>query len=339
MTTPTKLAQSYAVFRYDYTHYSSYRPKFVNLGDYVQSLAASQYWGAPHGTEYTLDRDQLSHLPASAGLIANGWYWLHDDHHLFPEESRPLLSAVHIENDSVADFPQTLQQWQALSKRSAIGCRDRYTEALLTQAGCEAYFSGCLTTTLRRENFATSEELYGVVFSDLPQLNVEALGSHVSADTRLLPPFGPHRKWLQRFKDARFQKTHAALHDRLLQHYQGEPITVVSHEVPLGLSAEEAFAKACALLSILARAKLVVTSRLHAALPCLALGTPVILVTKYDRKRFSGMEDWVNHVWTDTEEVSVLEEGGEVKNPEHFRPYAARLREQCERYVKEQPAQ
>jgi len=38
-----------------------------------------------------------------------------------------------------------------------------------------------------------------------------------------------------------------------------------------------------------ARAKLVITIRIHAALPCLALNTPVILVNKNFNKRFPGL--------------------------------------------------
>jgi hypothetical protein len=55
-------------------------------------------------------------------------------------------------------------------------------------------------------------------------------------------------------------------------------------------------AKAHALLEIYERAHCVVTTRLHCALPCLALGTPVVLLdVAPDRGRFSGLQDYLRH--------------------------------------------
>ncbi|MFV0339574.1 MAG: polysaccharide pyruvyl transferase family protein [Parachlamydiaceae bacterium] len=43
------------------------------------------------------------------------------------------------------------------------------------------------------------------------------------------------------------------------------------------------------------RAKAVVTTRLHATMPCLALKTPVLLIKVYSDKRFSGLRDLVRN--------------------------------------------
>jgi polysaccharide pyruvyl transferase WcaK-like protein len=57
---------------------------------------------------------------------------------------------------------------------------------------------------------------------------------------------------------------------------------------------EQRFQRAEALLERYARARLVITSRLHGALPCLALGTPVIFVHRdLDSPRFSGLLDYL----------------------------------------------
>ena len=58
------------------------------------------------------------------------------------------------------------------------------------------------------------------------------------------------------------------------------------------------------LLQRYANAKLVVTSRLHCALPCLAFGTPVIFIsknlnTKRDMCRLEGMMDLFNYISLD----------------------------------------
>jgi hypothetical protein len=54
--------------------------------------------------------------------------------------------------------------------------------------------------------------------------------------------------------------------------------------------------KADDLLRLYAGAKCVITSRLHCALPCLAIETPVLLINKAtDVYRFSGLQDLVRH--------------------------------------------
>jgi len=66
-------------------------------------------------------------------------------------------------------------------------------------------------------------------------------------------------------------------------------------------SVEEKLKRANEMLDLYASAKLVVTSRIHCALPCLALGTPVIFfdfgyVRKINRGRFEGVLDLMNTV-------------------------------------------
>ncbi|MCV5533989.1 polysaccharide pyruvyl transferase family protein, partial [Escherichia coli] len=67
------------------------------------------------------------------------------------------------------------------------------------------------------------------------------------------------------------------------------------------ISAEVGFQKADAYLKRLSAARFVVTSRIHTALPCLAMGTPVIFVnggfkTKVDNCRFDGLFDFFNRI-------------------------------------------
>jgi hypothetical protein len=74
------------------------------------------------------------------------------------------------------------------------------------------------------------------------------------------------------------------------------PLARVSHLFPPA-SAAVRFDRARDLLARYARAKAVVTNRLHCALPCLALGTPVLFIeSALDRYRFSGLRDLMHHV-------------------------------------------
>jgi hypothetical protein len=57
------------------------------------------------------------------------------------------------------------------------------------------------------------------------------------------------------------------------------------------------FARASVLLDRYKRARLVVTSRLHCALPCLAFGTPVIFIeSAADAYRFNGLRELLHVV-------------------------------------------
>jgi hypothetical protein len=63
---------------------------------------------------------------------------------------------------------------------------------------------------------------------------------------------------------------------------------------------EEKFAMAEDLLNQYAKAKLVITSRIHCALPCLAMGTPVIFINGFDSFvdscRFDGILELFNRI-------------------------------------------
>ena len=74
------------------------------------------------------------------------------------------------------------------------------------------------------------------------------------------------------------------------------PIERLSHRFPPA-SAQTRFDRARVLLARYARAKAVVTNRLHCALPCLALGTPVLFIESApDRYRLTGLRDLMHHV-------------------------------------------
>ena len=119
----------------------------------------------------------------------------------------------------------------------------------------------------------------------------------------------------------------------ILRNLQGENIEFVTHEYPLSTSHEERFRIARNLLRRYATARLIITSRIHCALPCLGLGTPVILAVKRcDPLRYRGLASMFNHVWFDSAghlETEIRYQNGEVVNPETFKPYAEALHKKC----------
>lgn len=134
-----------------------------------------------------------------------------------------------------------------------IGCRDLHTKALFDKYGVEAYFTGCLTLTF---DPGPSERTgrYTVDVNTCPYIPA------VDVD---LSSLGGH------------VLVHHDIHDLSVKH-----------------SMRRRLAAAQALLDKYERAELVVTSRLHVALPCRAFRTPCIFLHAGLREdpRFTGLE-------------------------------------------------
>ena len=86
------------------------------------------------------------------------------------------------------------------------------------------------------------------------------------------------------------------------------------------------------LLNRYARAKLVVSTRIHGALPCLAVRTPVIFIkNKFDFNRFPGLYELLNTVGPNNQnkfEVKVnIDEKGFVYNSNKYLEYANKMKE------------
>lgn len=314
----------FAVYHYDYNSYSKYHPVNVNLGDYIQSLAARQHLPK---VDSTIDRDgifpsySLSSNKDKVYLIANGWYHLNNDRHCFPNTFLPI--SIHITNTT--DLPHLNLEY--LKKIEPIGCRDKNTQRCLESQGIKAYFSSCLTTTLDI-NYASDGPRSGIVFSD-----VDFTFNSGKIRFNFVKKLFPIKRLLNKL---RFLSSVEKELLPILKNYQGENVHYTTHIVPLSTTHEERFALAEDLLKTYASAKLVVTSRIHAALPCLALGTPVILVTqKYDPLRYEGLDDFLNHIWIKDGvfEKKILTENGFVRNSNLFKPYAEKLKETCRSWV------
>ena len=132
-----------------------------------------------------------------------------------------------------------------LKRWQPIGCRDRGTLALMQEHGVEGYYSRCVTLTLPRRETAPEE---GQVF---------LVGVSDSAK-KVLP---------------RALRKQAVIVDQAKVRL---PITNTSIKLSL---AEELLAQ------YRQRAKLVITSKIHCAMPCIAMGIPVVFL--YDKAKES----------------------------------------------------
>lgn len=311
--------EEYLNFIYNYTNFDVYSPDSVNLGDYVQSIAAQQF--LPRVDRF-VDRDNFDQIPNDGGcrLITNGWYHLSDARHVSPEDVHPLYVAFHINNvNDAANFPKVLLRLKTESKTTPVGCRDIGTYSFLQKFGVDCYFSSCLTTTLERKHFTHDAQREGVVFADFFFRK-----NPFDVRQRLFPL---NRYASEVLNSIRIRK--------IIDRYDDGVVKTTTHECPLTVSHEDRFQMARNLLRTYANARLVVTSRIHAALPCLALGTPVILVARYDQRRFDGLGDLLNRVYIDWPAKNRIERdgAGNVVNPEAYKVHAEKLRQTCAAYI------
>ncbi len=245
-----------------------------NLGDEIQSIAAQQY--LPR-TDFLIDRDTSIENPNydirdSKHIISNGWF--DGNYCQFPYSSNinPLFISFHInETDHSLDsmysildnkkiaFKSISSHTHYLKQYQPIGCRDLNTVKILQQQGISAYFSGCLTLTLNNPFTSRNGEILIV-------------DSHILCPTILnsLIPENIRNKAI----------------------YITQSLTQITpHHDKMQL--------AQAFLNRLAQAKLVITSRLHTVLPCVAFNTPVVFIY-HDLTdiRFSGLLPFFKHYTT-----------------------------------------
>lgn len=278
--------------RYGLLTYAENR-KFFNVGDYIQSLAAKQF--LPQVDEY-LNREALADYAGDPiKLIMNGWF-THNATNWVPASTiEPLFVSFHVNNTAAPGMLDSAGV-AYLKAHQPIGCRDQFTVDTLRAKGIDAYFSGCLTLTLDSYRVEDSERSDAVYIVD-PLYGYPTL-EKVTYD---------YRRFLRSIQSGDiFKIRRRARHlGNLIDKDLLASAIHVNQEPPANtFSDSEKFAMAEDLLRKYARARLVITSRIHCALPCLALGTPVIFINGFttfvDSCRFDGILDLFNRVDVDS---------------------------------------
>ena len=207
-----------------------------NFGDEIQSIAAARL--LPR-TDLAIPREKLRDFSSEEQcvLLFNGW---HSDSTQFPpaECITPIYIGFHIAESAAEYFtrPECIAHFR---KHSPIGCRDIGTMEILRAAGVDVFYSKCLTLTLpKREKNAGG----GIVFCDVGE--------------------------------------NKPMKEKRIRRILGEKnaaVRSVSHKHNADATGHAAKTEvANCLLSLYAAADLVVSSRLHCALPCVAMGVPVL---------------------------------------------------------------
>ena len=233
-----------------------------NLGDDVQTIAQMQF--IPKGSDIIiLDRENINKENRKCNVIMNGW-WMHNDKNFPPHcNVNPLYIAFHIEKTGLVS-PEAIKHYK---QHEPIGCRDLHTMTLLKNKGVDAYFSGCLTLTLKNPfPYPKRDKIYIV-------------DAHLSS--KVIYPWGSNH-----------------LLQKLIPKYVRDQAEYIEHEIPEGLDQNDMYARQKYvqenLLNKYAQARLVITSRLHCALPCVAYNTPVIVLFSglHTDNRYGGLKDF-----------------------------------------------
>lgn len=253
----------------------------TNLGDDVQTIAQMDLF--PRGTEFSfVERDSLRAHKGGGKLILNGW-WSHNPAMAWPppDDVDALPVSMHITPKArhVFGSPDSIEWFK---RNGPIGARDLETLEWLRSIGVDAYWSGCLTLTLKRPSVGHGSEVLLVDLKGEHRSELDGMGGIDVTHTS-------KKGYPQRLHDAR----------KLLWRY--------------------------------ASAKLVVTSRLHVALPCAAMGTPCVLVG--DNIRFQGFEKVMPITSTNLRnEVDKVLDSPFERSPETIDMTEA-LRERCRNFI------
>lgn len=280
------------------------RARTPNIGDDMQTLAAARY--APK-LPALLDRDRLDRVWKMFGryrTIMNGWYMYRPEAWPPSRAIDPLFVSMHLSN--------------RIGKLSQHGLRAR--QHLLTGSNLEYIKQHASKRPIGARDLSTLEALEGA--------GVDAYLS--GCLTLTLQPRGLPKSETVLAVDV----TPAAL--EAIQNRSTARISGLTHRIPSSMSASQRIRLLEDLLASYETARLVVTSRLHVALPCLALGTPVFFVHKnLGDPRFGGLIDHT-HSASDTDVIAGkfdYDVNSPPPNPAAWRPMAQRLRETVEAFV------
>lgn len=232
-----------------------------NIGDDIQAYAAKQF--LPQ-IDYYVDRNHLDEfVPEKEEKIAtifNGWFLQYTLNWPLSPYIKPLPISMHFTSKDwfwdTKDRPYHLQGYglEYLKNIEPIGCRDSHTVKLLEAKGVKTEYTGCMTLTLKK--FENVERKNYICAVDVSEAVIDKIRETTDMEIKIV--------------------THTVPED----YYQ--------------LSWEERMKNVENLLKLYQGATAVISYRLHCALPCLALGTPVILLNEdYRNDRFGDYTKYI----------------------------------------------
>lgn len=328
--------------------------KKINIGDYIQALAAQQFLPS---TDVFLERetDLKKYDGEFIKMIMNGWYMNHPQNWPPSNKIIPLFVALHI---NCCGLPKFLNEEsiQYFKKNGPIGCRDIKSAERLQEKGVEAYFSGCLTLTLgykykdtKRGNKVYVVEPYCAMSGLVANHKLEAIKTFLFmvfhySDIRNITKKKEESGFKRKFYNAFFLKEYGKVFDRQML-IDAEYINQYNYEIEKNYpSQQDKLNYAETLVKKYSKAACVITSRIHCALPCLALETPVVFVelkgdSNFSTDRFGGLIELFNVMTWDGLKLHNplttyrLNKGNFPQNKVEWKNIANRLIDTCKKFV------
>lgn len=299
----------YGLLRYSYSN---------NIGDEMQSIAARQY--LPR-VDLSVERNRLQWYRHSEPIIVpfNGWF----TRPAFPACWPPPESILPVFTSWYAVTPEVLineATAEYFKQFEPIGCRSIPTIKHFERLGIEAYHSGCLTLTLPQSTDTRTDEIY-IVDAD-PELVKAVVPESIRERARYvthLTPSGVQSPSGWSASDLLHRALNRLDRDRRLFSNTREQWLHRRHEARMRMAE--------ARLTLYKRAKLVITSLLHCSMPCLALGTPVVLLKKdlNTNPRFYGLKELVKYRSDGCNKLSLNWDAPEPNGDAHYK-FASELR-------------
>lgn len=225
-----------------FTYLYNVKHQFVNLGDYIQSIAVEKALlklGYSKNDFIYHDRDYLSYYDGEEAIcIMQGWF--SDSLAWIPSTKiTPLYIGFHANQNASVLIKDSNYKNHFLNHK--IGCRDITTKKIFQDQGFDSYFSRCLTLTLDKRNESKDQNKTFVV--DIPENIAAKFPEQLKKEATYI-----NQRNLDQYKASKYyQQRYRVKAEELLKQYEDE-------------------------------SKLIITSALHCALPCIALGIPVVFI-------------------------------------------------------------
>ena len=263
-----------------------------NIGDYIQTKAVLDLVG--FNNIKILDRENLDKYNDNViQTIINGWFMESPENWPPSEKIKPLFISFHL-NPSIETELLKDESIKYFKSHEPVGCRDIYTRDILLEKGINAYYSSCITTTIDRNNYLKSKtQAEGIIvigaFDRLkPTLDYK------SSVKLLISIFKyPFKKIGYSLKLFKFNRHLNNQNFKIKRYSQLTKRPIKSHNEGLNLASE--------MLEKIAESEVMITSRIHAALPALAMGLKVIFIDQgldhvNHKHRLSGLINYFTRV-------------------------------------------
>lgn len=241
------------LFGYEYCDIG---PQFgMNLGDHIQTIAVKNLIEKilPDTKFRFWDRDNLTNYSGEdAFTVMQGWFSFDACHSFLPNNKLyPIYMGTHFTKEKQKEIIRFLRTNPDYFAGQTIGCRDLYTKEFFEDLNIKSYMSRCLTLTLpKREKKVGLKKVFLV---DIPENFLKFMPKEI-LDRAVMRN--------QRAKNVGYQDSYY----------------VNSNEQMMNLAYSQ-------LEEYKNEAALIITSALHCAAPCIAMGIPVVLINQWEGDR------------------------------------------------------